>query len=75
MGKEVFQWKSVVIYLILFTNGLMNGKWTLIYKNNEKYVVNFKYSKKDGEWYLFDGEGNIKKFGIWEKDKFASIDV
>ena len=67
--------KSVVFYIIMFTNGLMNGKWTLIYKNKEKYVVNFKDRKKDGELYLFHNEGNIKKFSIWEKDKFASIDV
>ena len=48
---------------------------TLIYKNKERYVGNFKDSKKNGEGYLFDSEGNIKKSGIWEKDKFVSSDV
>ena len=74
-GKGSFPMKSVVFYIIMFTNRLMNGKWALIYKNKEKYVGNFKDNKKDGEWYLFDSEGNIKKFGIWEKDKLASSDV
>ena len=75
MEIDIILIKSRDIYIGMFTNGLMNGKGTLIYKNKERYVGNFKDSKKDGEGYLFDSEGNIKKSGIWEKDKFVSSNV